>query len=85
MQTVGIYTGDRMDERTALICHSRDRLRAKMLKQVTAPKRRGLVRRVMDAIELAWAYAWALTFGMVWVEIGERLGLWERIDDEEAG
>lgn len=44
-------------------------------------RRRGPIHKLLNAVELAWAYIWALTFGMVWVEIGERLGLWERIDD----
>lgn len=45
--------------------------------------RRGPVKRALRKIENAWAFVWAVTFGGVWVDIGETLGLWERIDDDE--
>ena len=45
--------------------------------------RRGPVKRALRAIENAWAFVWAVTFGGVWVDIGETLGLWEKIEDDE--
>ena len=45
--------------------------------------RRGPVKRALRAIGNVWAMFWAVTFGGVWVEIGETLGLWERIEDDE--
>ena len=45
--------------------------------------RRGPVKRALRKIENAWAFVWAVTFGGVWVDIGQTLGLWERIEDDE--
>ncbi len=43
--------------------------------------RRGPVKRALRAIEGAWALVWATV--SCWVEIGETLGLWERVYDED--
>lgn len=84
MQRIAVYTDHpQMDDRTKVICHSRDRLRAQLLRAIVNPPRRSLMWKVKDAVEMAWAFVWALTFGGVWVEMGERLGLWERVDNEE--
>ena len=74
-----------MDDRTKLICRSRDRYAGKSLKAIRemVNGKRGIVKRIMGGIETAWAFVWAVTIGGVWVEMGERLGLWERIEDED--
>lgn len=48
-------------------------------------RRRGPIWRVKNAVATVWAYIWALTIGGVWIEMGERLGLWERIEEDEDG
>ena len=74
-----------MDDRTMVICRSRNRLLGESLTRVRdmACGRRGLAKRILNGIETAWAFVWAVTFGGVWVEIGETLGLWERIEEDE--
>lgn len=72
-----------MDDRTKIICRSRDRLRARMLHSIVNPPPKRLIHRVKDMLELIWAYFWAITFGGVWIEMGENAGLWEYVGDEE--
>ena len=43
--------------------------------------KRGPVRRMQTAIETAWAMAWAIVHCLP--EIGEKLGFWEIIREEE--
>lgn len=45
--------------------------------------RRGCLKRLCRGVENAWAMVWAITAGKCWIEIGERLGLWEAINDED--
>lgn len=70
-------------ERAHVIEAHRDRLLAERVKTITTPKRRNLMQRLKDGLELIWAYFWAVTFGGVWIDMGETLGLWEYIGDEE--
>lgn len=72
---------DRADIQT----RERNRLLRNQLAVLTAKpirRRRSLLYRVRDAIVMAWAYVYAITIGGVWIEMGERLGLWERIEEE---
>lgn len=43
--------------------------------------RRGFLKRIRRGAETAWAMVWAVTAGKCWIEIGERLGLWVRVDE----
>lgn len=45
-------------------------------------RRRGPIWRVKNAVATVWGYIWALTVGGVWLDIGETLGLWYKIEDE---
>lgn len=45
-------------------------------------RRRGPVGRALRAVENGWAMLWAVCH--CWIEIGETLGLWVRIDDEQC-
>lgn len=73
-----------MDERTAVICGSRNRMLGEKLELVRDMVfgRRGILKRAARMIENAWAMLWAV--GHCWVEIGEGLGLWERVHDDET-
>lgn len=71
-----------MDDRTRVICRSRNNLLADRLRWLETPLCRGPVKRALDALENAWAMIWAI--GHCWPEMGERLGLWERIEDGET-
>lgn len=68
---------DRMDDRTRVICRSRNRLLGKSLADMRTPYHRGPLKRLLDAI----GDAWALLYGMV-VVYSEMLGLIEEVYDE---
>lgn len=74
-----------MDDRTKVICKSRNRYAGKSLKAIRemVNGKCGIGTRIARGIETVWAFVWAVTFGGVWIEMGERLGLWERIEDDE--
>lgn len=74
-----------MDDRTKVICRSRNKFLKEHLDDIhdMVFGRRGIAERIRRGAENVWAMLWALTFGGMWIEIGERLGLWERIDDDE--
>lgn len=40
-------------------------------------------RRLMSDIEMLWCMFWAITFGKVWIEMGETLKLWEDIEEAQ--
>ena len=72
-----------MDDRTKLICKSRDRYAGKRLKAIheMVCGKRGMMHRIARGVETVWAFVWAVTIGGVWIEMGERLGLWEKIEE----
>lgn len=43
--------------------------------------RRGFMNRIRRGVENVWAMVWAITAGKCWIDMGERLGLWERVDE----
>ena len=43
--------------------------------------RRGFLKRIRRGVENAWAMVWAITAGKCWIDMGERLGFWERVDE----
>lgn len=45
--------------------------------------KRGPLKHLKNAVSIAWGMVWAITFGGVWIEMGETLGLWEYVGDEE--
>lgn len=61
-----------------------NRLQNNWLAEFTAKltRRRGPIWRAKNAVATVWAYIWALTIGCVWLDIGETLGLWYKIEDE---
>jgi hypothetical protein len=83
VQRTGEPAHDGMDDRTKVICHSRDWLRGRELQRITrrlSHKHRPLWR-ALDAVATAWGMLWAITVGGCWIEMGERLGLWIYIGD----
>lgn len=51
------------------------------LSRVTEKKRLGPVRRILRTAESAWAMVWAVCH--CWAEMGETLGLWEYVGEED--
>ena len=75
--------GNGMDDRTASIIIGRDqarKLRLHWLREKVLG-RKSPAERARRAIENAWAMIWAL--GHCWVEMGETVGFWEVVRDED--
>lgn len=72
----------RMDDRTRIICRSRNGFMGRNLAYMRTPYKRGLLERLAGAIEDAWAMLWAMVHCLP--EMGEHLGLWERIDHDSC-
>lgn len=75
---------DGMDDRTKVICRSRNRMLSRSLAELNeaAFGHRGLLKRAAQLFENAWAMLWAV--GHCWAEIGEAMGLWEREDEQKT-
>lgn len=56
------------------------RVLASNLVRVTAKEPIGPVRKLLRKLESAWAMIWAVAH--CWPEMGESLGLWERIEED---
>ena len=67
----------RMDDRTRIICKSRNGFMGRNLAYMRTPYRRGPLKRLAAAIENAWAMIWAMA-----VCYGEALGLIEKEEPE---
>lgn len=67
---------DRMDDRTKVICRSRNRLMGARLDELKESVfgRRSPVKRALRAVENVWAMIWAICH--CWRDMGENAGLW---------
>lgn len=70
---------DRADINLKARCRLLDDRLETLKKNLTG--RKGPAARACRALENAWAMIWAI--GKCWVEIGETLGFWERIEGDE--
>lgn len=64
----------RMDDRTRIICKSRNGFMGRSLAYMRTPYKRGPLQRLAAALENAWAMLWAIWH--CWPEMGETLGMW---------
>ena len=72
------------EDRANRMEEDRNRLKGVRLTEIrwALTGKHGLLRRIRNAIETAWAIVWAITAGKCWIEMGETAGLWEDISDE---
>ena len=69
-------------DRAEMVRSKRNRFAGRMLAALDyrLNHKYGLAWRVKERIARAWAILYSLTAGKLWIEGGETLGLWERID-----